>query len=131
MIPQPISEILDDDYRRTETSGGIQYCLPFHNVCCRASVRVIDYYPHNLEDFSVRCERFTQENLSASGDSAFEYDREPQEAGREEWEWRFYLLVEDGSSTEENILDEKSKKRLRVLVAHHDAEFLLKIDPTE
>lgn len=46
------------------------------------------------------------------------------------WEWRFYLLVEDGGATQGADADE-DKPNIKVLVHHHDAEHLLKLDAEE
>ncbi|KAI9761707.1 MAG: hypothetical protein M1835_008135 [Candelina submexicana] len=118
--PQPISEVVNSDRRRVKTPGGVEYRLPFHNVCCRASVRVVDYFPRKLEDFAVPCEASHEDELSES------QGYEPRERSTR-WEWRFYLLVEDGVPTKESDIS-GDRTRLKVLVAHHDAEYLLKMD---
>ncbi|KAI9716333.1 MAG: hypothetical protein M1812_005398 [Candelaria pacifica] len=123
VLPQPISEILNSNRRQVNTPGGIKYQLPFHNICCRASVRVVDYFPRKLEDFAVPSEPSEPSDDAEYFDNQ-DYDSQTRPSG---WEWRFYLLVEDGAVTKGNSNDEK-KARLKVLVTNQDAVYLLKID---
>ena len=44
------------------------------------------------------------------------------------WDWAFILLVEDG---EADVPAGKQPERFRLLVADKDADFLLKMPPTE
>ncbi len=83
-------------------------------------MRVVDYFPPKLEDFAVPCEPSSDDEFSESPDEW------PQERPKR-WEWRFCLLVEDGALTKG---DDPSgdRTRLKVFVADHDAEYLLKMD---
>ncbi|KAI9658554.1 MAG: hypothetical protein M1829_006780 [Trizodia sp. TS-e1964] len=99
--------------------------LPFQNLNYRAAVRVIDFFPPTLAEFSVRS---AHQALSDYSDSEAESIASPPETltqnprfAGDKWEWRFYLLVEDASGP-------APRARMRLLVAGPDAEYLLKID---
>jgi len=99
-------------------------------------VRVIDYFPKQLEDFAVPCKISEYDVLSDCGSS--DSDRELEEnwrqwdeghgwGGEMRWEWRFYLLLEDSEATRSSSTD-GSSARLKVLIAEQDAVMLLKMD---
>lgn len=51
---RPLSAIKSFAHHQNTTPKGTTYTLPFQNIKSRLSARVIDFYPPNLEDFSVR-----------------------------------------------------------------------------
>ncbi|MCJ1479389.1 hypothetical protein MMC13_008074 [Lambiella insularis] len=140
--PRSLSSILclEKTHAHT-TANGTSCTLPFQNICSRATVRVVDFFPHDLADFAVRHRTSEFDALSDDGDhddssdgtsdvnssiqSATPSDEEPERSqGREKkWEWRFCLLLEDA-----NPSMEKARDRIKVYVADQDAEFLLKMD---
>lgn len=134
-----VSDILGSNWRRNRSPKGVDYELPFHNVCCRARVRVVDYFPPDLVDFAVPCGPKELEGLSDDeSDSNQSRDgatselslQHTDDAESQRWQWRFYLLVEDaapGSGRPQS----NNPSRMKILVADHDAERLLRMDAEE
>jgi protection of telomeres protein 1 len=126
-----VSRILEGEGRSTTTDTGVALDLPFQNVCYRAKVRVVDFFPPNLEDFAVPCDEF--EDLSDDSDEESDRDdgqlRHTNRGLRrvDRWDWMFYLLVEDANK----IGSGAKRETMKVLVAHRDAEYLLKMDAKE
>ncbi|EEP83007.1 predicted protein [Uncinocarpus reesii 1704] len=122
-----IQQILENETHWNTGPEGIEYQLPFQNLKYRASVRVVDFFPPNLEDFAVAYnseydmldDAPESSDLSDSGGDFT--DR------RRRWEWRFCLLVEDAGP---GILHAPGRKRerLKLFVTGPDAVFLLSID---
>jgi hypothetical protein len=125
-----IQDILDKETHKNSAPGGIEYDLPFQNLCYRASVRVVDFFPPNLEDFAVEYNADTA--MLSDGDDNIENSDSNDDAipGRRLWEWRFCLLVEDGGPGMHYNRDQK-RARMELYVAQHDAEFLLRMDAEE
>ncbi|WEW60259.1 hypothetical protein PRK78_005744 [Emydomyces testavorans] len=123
-----IKQILENESHWNTGPGGIEYQLPFQNLKYRASVRVVDFFPPNLEDFAVpfNPEYAILADTAASSD-LIDSDEEPI-IGRQRWEWRFCLLVEDGGPGVHHAPGQK-RERLKLFVTGPDAEFLLSIDP--
>ena len=99
---------------KTPEESHITY--PFMLAKFRARVRVIDFYPPKLEDFSRSLEDPEFNNCSAPEDW-----RTPPA----EWEWAFYLLVEDANQ------EDKKKEQMKLLVAGPEAEYLLRLSASE
>ena len=129
----PISSILARDKSHlVSPPTGEPYLLPFQNVKTRATVRVVDYFPEDLADFSSPITNTSEFDglpvverdgpsdiddisLSATCDSLAK------------WEWRFSLILEDASNSQRA----GQKPRLKVYVVGADADFLLKLDATD
>jgi protection-of-telomeres protein 1 len=104
------------------------HIAPFTVCKYRANVRIVDYFPHKLEDFAVGYRSSEYEMLS---DYSGNEDSDPEEDHRlwgqgkgfskDTWEWRFALQVEDAST-------KVSKDRLWLIVDNHSAQFLLNLD---
>ncbi|KAI9847019.1 MAG: hypothetical protein M1837_003375 [Sclerophora amabilis] len=130
--PSYISEIIDGSSRNTRSPKGVNYLLPFHNTRCRANVRVVDFFPPTLEDFAVPCFASDQQVSSESeSDETFSHGKPCTETdvqegiqGSQTWEWRFYLLLEEGGKKCKNGGND-SQNKIKVIVAQEDAEFLL------
>ncbi len=91
----------------------------------RARVRVVDFWPDRLEDFS-RCLKDPAYNNCPDGPESQDMmiDEPSQQT---DWEWLFYIWVIDAAQppgTREPLC-------LKLLVAQHDAVGLLKEDATE
>jgi protection of telomeres protein 1 len=105
------------------------YRLPFQNLCYRATVRVVDFFPPKLEDFSVSYDRQYPDSES-SNEENHDSDRDMPTRTQfsknchQAWEWRFCLLVEDSSPTS----CAQPKERLKLFVSGADAVHLLKLD---
>lgn len=89
------------------------YQLPFQNVCYISELRVIDYFPPNVEDFAVQT---TQAALSEHTEIL---------AG---WEWRFCLLVEGVNPQPSK---QQPRERMKLFVSGHDGDCLLDMEATE
>ena len=99
---------------------GIAYRLPFQNICYRSLVRVVDFFPPKLEDFSVPINA----EYAALSDSEGEHDMdEPNNQLNVTWEWRFCLLVESHEQPPQG----QARERLKLFVSKYDAEHLLKL----
>ncbi|OKO96851.1 Protection of telomeres protein 1 [Penicillium subrubescens] len=101
--------------------GGISYQLPFQNVCYRPSqVRVVDFFPPKLEDFTVQV---PVTSTAAAGDDG----HGPTSTPRMEWEWRFCLLVEGT----EPLISNQARAQMKLFVTGGEAVHLLNLDPDE
>jgi hypothetical protein len=105
-----------------------EHVAPFAVCKYRANVRVVDYFPHKLEDFAVgrRASEFDMlSDYSGEEDTDREEDLRIFKSGKgfakNIWEWRFALLVEDASSKD-------AKERLWLIVDNHAAQGLLALD---
>jgi protection-of-telomeres protein 1 len=119
-----ISEILQPEIL-VQGDGNDVTLAPFTLRKYRANVRVVDYFPHRIEDFAVA--RQTTEfdllsNHSEREDSDAEDDHQHGHAGRGAtkvvWEWRFALQVEDAMAKENG-------DRLWLIVDNTQAQGLL------
>ncbi|KAL4923946.1 telomere-binding alpha subunit central domain protein [Aspergillus undulatus] len=106
-----LEEIIDNPSHNNRSPDGIEYRLPFQNLCYLSTVRVVDFYPPLLEDFAV-----LQKHTSLASSHTYE-----------KWEWRFCLLVESPS----RAVPGQQKERVRLFVSHSEAEHLLKMSPTD
>ena len=151
--PRTLASIKSLTKHTNTTPNGNTYTLPFNNINSRATVRIIDYFPRNLEDFAVRIPRRASEyailsdaeNATTSSscassttspspfpthDSDSGSDNRERRHQRRRWQWRFALILEDASPPP---LPHKNHpapqvERLEVLIAEQDAEYLLKLD---
>lgn len=105
-----------------------EYPSPFSLGKYRATVRVVDYFPHKLEDFTVgrRARDFDiLPDYSGGEDTDLEEDMRVFRSGKgfakNIWEWRFALQVEDAVS-------EGAKERLWLMVDNQAAQGLLGLD---
>ncbi|KAE8388652.1 telomere-binding alpha subunit central domain protein [Aspergillus alliaceus] len=114
-----IGDIIASEYHDFESHDGIEYRLPFQNLCYRATVRVVDFFPPNLEDFAV-----PQESKNNRLGSDMHYNDE--DGGITQWEWRFCLLVEDASPPPGH-----PKAHIRLFVFGANAEFLLQMSAAD
>ena len=80
-----LEAILSGETHINTSPGGVTYQLPFQNVCYKPVVRVVDFFPPNLEDFAVQVPNKPivshSDNMNGSDEHMI-------------WEWRFCLLVE-------------------------------------
>ncbi|KAK2759140.1 hypothetical protein FQN54_003239 [Arachnomyces sp. PD_36] len=123
-----VSEILHNESHNNTTPEGVEYRLPFQNVRYRSRLRIVDFFPHKLEDFAVQYKK-DYDYLSdvESDDDQDGPSQEPDTSMK--WEWRFCLLVEDGISATSRA--EEPKERIQLMVARADAEFLLNMDAVD
>jgi protection-of-telomeres protein 1 len=96
--------------------------LPFVNHKTRAQVRVVDFYPPDLKDFTQSLDRSAYNDCASTPDEVTMVDFDESSLPPARWEWSFYLLVEDAKPTPAQQI------RLPLLVAGNDAVYLLKQD---
>jgi hypothetical protein len=109
-----VRDILDPARHINETPGGTTYPLPFWNARYRVRVRVVDYEPKELEDFSVPAEPVDERDGSQDS-MAWQYNSPARE-------WYFSLLLEDAS---EGASGDRDGHRIWVHLQHEQAQFLL------
>ena len=141
-----ITSILDASSLLRHTPSSNPFHLPFQNSCYKSKVRVIDFFPDNLEDFAAPV-RESQYGKLDDGDSDSDVnmsdadDASPQlpatgtsgDSGLR-WQWRFMLLVEDArpapppkkTSAEVAEDEEGLPKQMELLVSDSDADYLLR-----
>ena len=108
-----VDEILDNPALEYTTPQQDRVVLPFVNAKYRARVRVVDFYPKSLEEFTSPT---TEVPFTQNDDILME--------DQSRWDWRFVLLVEDTISATGDM-----PQRMRLTVPKSSAEFLLKMDP--
>jgi protection of telomeres protein 1 len=139
VTPVKISEITDPsvlagDFKTVKSNT---FNVPFkNNLYQLKSIRVIDFHPPNLADFSAPHKPSDYEVLSDHEDNSdIDIDIDMLTGANDSdvnWEWRFELLVEDASSGRSVAAKQGKDKdpdagaRMRLLVAGHDADFLLR-----
>ncbi|OAA77552.1 telomere-binding alpha subunit central domain protein [Akanthomyces lecanii RCEF 1005] len=132
---QPLStvaELLEQIYFETLIStDAAKLPLPFINANYRASVRVKNYLPHRLEDFTfAKLKGDIYDVLSdAESDSSdnsedMTMDRFVTSERIAGWAWRFHLLLEDARDTD----DAEQKDEVWVTVDNHAAQCLLNMN---
>lgn len=124
-----IASILQPRLWTTEINGQqVQIPVPFVCAKYQAQVRVVDYFPPNIEDFA--CSRRSTEFDVLSDISDDESSSDSSDAGSDSetgriWEWRFALRLEDASDTS------ASKQRIWVLVNNAEAQCLTDLDAAD
>ncbi|KAH1298488.1 hypothetical protein KXV29_008547 [Aspergillus fumigatus] len=116
-----LADILDGEFHENISPNQIEYRIPFQNVCYRATVRVVDFFPPKLEDFAVPEESDHKPRLDAEVDEIHNFHRADRSI---RWQWRFCLLVENVPPHPHG----KSSQRMKLFVSGADAEYLLKLD---
>jgi protection of telomeres protein 1 len=114
-----VSAILSAPQRRYAIGAETTIDMPFINARWRARVRVVDFYPNKLEDFSRPVEGLTQSEMDGRE------DLDP-DSKVNNWEWAFYLLVEDAK-----VSKGEDPAKLSLLVSNSAAQGLLKMDASE
>ncbi|CAG8925402.1 unnamed protein product [Penicillium salamii] len=107
----PLEKIILAESHKNNGPGGVVYQLPFQNVHYRSTVRVVDFFPPNLEDFAVQTE-YTP--LYTSQDSAT--------GPTVGWQWRFCLLVEGIGPKQPN---HEHRELVKLYVSGQDGDCLL------
>lgn len=97
-----ISEILNNPHLTAKTNKYNPFTLPFVNCKHRSRVRVVDFFPPELEYFT--------HSLSDPGYTP---------RSKKGWEWGFVLLVEDAGVPRDTV-----PEQLRVIVNNGAAQFL-------
>jgi protection of telomeres protein 1 len=129
-----VHSILNHPYLSNEMPDGTVTQFPFLNLKCRLCIRVIDYFPSQLEDFSRildssssrRNGANTEESTTESDDTDLSSD---SSISTEKWKWAFFLLVEDALAP--SAPSGPPPARIPLLVAEDDAVHLLKLDAAD
>lgn len=108
-------------FRGTFKVEGEEEELPFVNQKRRCQVRVVDFYPPQLEDFAAPAQKLSDgTNVSEDG-----MDIDPSD-----WEWNFFLLVEDSVRLKTTAKD-RTGQQTWLHVSNMDAQYLLDLDACE
>jgi protection-of-telomeres protein 1 len=119
-----LSQIIDTPHLTYKTSSG-EETLPYVNQKTRAQVRVVDFYPPNLADFTQCLDHSSYNDCPSTTDDLTGFDFDDSSLLPTRWEWSFYLLVEDAKPMA------GQKTRMPLLIAGSDAEYLLRRDAVE
>jgi protection-of-telomeres protein 1 len=121
---QQLSRIIDNPNLRYSTPSG-EKMLPFVNHRTRTQVRVVDFYPPDLKDFTQSLDQSAYNDYTSTPDEVTMIGLNESSPQPSRWEWSFYLLIEDAKPSP------GQKIRLPLLVAGKDAEYLLQQDAAE
>ena len=132
-----LAQIESTVFRMNDLPSGNVITLPFLNLKSRIQVRVIDFWPQDLQDFSrsISDDKYHLLTVSSTNESKTEATRGLPVAPKKQfsqplamrnWEWAFYLLVEDVKGKEDT--GKGTARRMPLLMAHDDAVHLLKLD---
>ncbi|KAK3940751.1 hypothetical protein QBC46DRAFT_458793 [Diplogelasinospora grovesii] len=134
----PLSSILEPLTHNTTDLDGtpIEITLPFTCAKYRTMVRVVDFFPDDLEDFAVPRKHAAWELVSDNGsnngsddgsgsgsDSDESMNGGGGGGGRLTWEWRFALLLEDPTPK-----PGRQQARVWVVVDNPEAQCLTQLD---
>jgi protection-of-telomeres protein 1 len=114
-----VAEILHNPSLKTKDAKGVDIVLPFVNAKYRTRIRVVDFFPHNLEDFA-RSMADPDWHTALKGTNSG--DIRPSTR----WEWGFVLLVESS-----NIPTGTTPERLRLFVNNPAGQHLLNMNASE
>lgn len=128
-----VADILDPVHHKTTVDGeAVDLQLPFINANYRTNVRVVDFMPSNLKDFSCPKKASEYDVLSDHDESESESESEPEQdtmtkfTTERAWEWRFFLELEDAV-----VKYGQQKRRIWVLVDNQAAQCLMDRDATD
>lgn len=129
--PVHLREILKDISRISVPASALEITLPFKNVKYRANVRVVNYWPHKLEDFAVgrRASEFDVLSDFSGGESTDneeemrQFRRGKGFGGDKTWQWRFALQVANAGK---KVTD--PKECMWLIVENEPAQMLLNMD---
>lgn len=133
----PLSTVLEPViYHSTINGEQVALELPFNNAKYRTQVRVVDFHPANLQDFSVGEKKKKYACLSDDGNGTDDdgYSSSDEEVvtgdqvGRV-WKWRFALKLEEVSnSTSQSKTNKKRPATTWAVVDNPDAQLLIGLD---
>ncbi|KAI4210651.1 MAG: hypothetical protein LQ351_006530 [Letrouitia transgressa] len=138
---RPLSSIVSLTTHAIETPNGTSFTLPFQNIKSRTTVRVVDFFPPNLADFSMPGPKPSEFDVLSNCSEPEDEDSSPapspevmdlsgseasndDDSQRRKWEWRFSLTLEDAYAP----IPGEEPARQQVYVVNEDAEFLLRMD---
>ncbi|KAI6374654.1 hypothetical protein MCOR25_003118 [Pyricularia grisea] len=116
----PISRLLEPVYYETNVNGQeIRFQIPFNNVNYRTNVRVVDFRPERLEDFSI-CRPRSRYSGDVSDDSSLSGLDDDEDSSN--LEWCFWLQVEDAMAFKNR--EKRPEERVWVMVDNLAAQCL-------
>lgn len=129
-----VAEMLQPMFHPTVVDGeNMKLRLPFVNANYRTNIRVVDFMPSNLKDFAVPKKATSEFDVLSDNeddsdpDSASESEGEPDMMKDfttvRQWEWRFYLQLEDAA-----VAANQKKERVWVSVDNQSAQCLMDLD---
>ncbi|KAL6910954.1 hypothetical protein GGI43DRAFT_391624 [Trichoderma evansii] len=126
-------DILDPIYLKTKVNDQqVELQLPFVNLNYRADVRVINFMPPDLRDFAQPKKVSEYGILSDYEESDAGSDEErgsiADRAAVRQWEWRFFLELEEANAPKDR---QGKKKTLWVAVNNFSAQNLLNLDASD
>lgn len=124
---------MDPIYLKTKVNDQqVELQLPFVNLNYRANVRVISFMPPDLRDFAQPKKMSEYEMLSdyegSDADSDEERESIADRAAVRQWEWQFFLELEDANAPKDH---RGKKKTLWVAVNNFSAQCLLGLDASD
>ncbi|GME43997.1 Telomere end binding protein [Neofusicoccum parvum] len=122
-----LADIESNEKRLYKAPNGVDCNLPFINATYRARVRVVDFWPEKLEDFSKSLDDPEYNDVNVEGETQSSTSYTALSMGTQRWEWHFCLLVEDAKPPPGT----KGPARIPLLVFDKDAEYLLRLDATD
>ncbi|KAG5971075.1 hypothetical protein E4U58_000299 [Claviceps cyperi] len=136
--PTLIADVLAPVQHEVMGNGGeiTHLSLPFINANYRTFVRVIDFMPTKLEDFArpkkvpseyAALSDHEESDLDSDVASGSGIDSDDTSIVIKQWEWRFYLRLQEANTPE----DANSKKSLWAVVDNLSAQMLLNLDATD
>lgn len=120
-----LDDLVNNAHHRYFAPGGQTMQLPFINARYRARVRVVDFWPKQLEDFA-RCFEMQDQDNDDDSDAMSIDDASSSQPKPKKWEWCFYILVQDATVTPST-----DAVRVPLLVFGMDAVYLLKLDAVD
>ncbi|KAK5993260.1 hypothetical protein PT974_06689 [Cladobotryum mycophilum] len=127
-----IRDMLEPVFHQTTIEGeGLKLELPFINANFRANVRVVNFWPPQLEDFTHPKKPIEYQVLTdheSDSDSDVDGVASKNKPPRQ-WEWRFYLQLEDATPMEGG--DKGKKNTVWVAVDNQSAQCLVDLDATD
>ena len=120
-----IATILDSAQLERRTPAGNPFNLPFQNCKYKSKVRVMDFFPDNLEDFATPYRTSEYEALSdyeSENDSAASLASSQNAPDHVRWEWHFCLMVQDADTPQSNT------STMILQVAGQDGDYLLNME---
>lgn len=135
-----VESILEPKLCETTVEGKkTSLVVPFICAKYRSRVRVVDFFPPSLEDFTCSRKQTPYDMLSdnednGDGSSSSSSNDIAARSVRRIWEWRFALQVEDPGppeTTERQNRKQDSRPRLWVLVDNIEAECLVGLTATD
>ncbi|POR35047.1 Uncharacterized protein TPAR_04760 [Tolypocladium paradoxum] len=126
-----VAEILEPVHHETTIDGeAVKLQLPFINASYRTHVRVVNFMPSKLEDFARPKKKASDYDVlsdrsgsESESESESDQDMMANFTAVKDWEWRFYLELEDAA-----VKGGQQKKRVWVLVDNQAAQCLTSLD---